>query len=50
MTSMAIHETPPEIRRAAIRETSRVLKKNGLFVLVDWSNQNSAYGEFCGIL
>ncbi len=37
MSSMAIHETPPAIRRAAIAETSRVLKPDGLFLLVDWS-------------
>jgi demethylmenaquinone methyltransferase/2-methoxy-6-polyprenyl-1,4-benzoquinol methylase len=37
MTSMAIHETPPEVRRNTIRETARVLKKGGLFILVDWS-------------
>ena len=35
-TSMALHETPPMVRRGAIRETARVLKKEGLFVLVDW--------------
>lgn len=37
MTSMAIHETPPDVRRSAIAETSRVLKKNGIFILIDWS-------------
>lgn len=37
VTSMAIHETPPAVRRGAIREAGRVLKRNGLFVLVDWS-------------
>lgn len=36
MTSMAMHEVPANIRRAAIRETARVLKTNGLFLLVDW--------------
>ena len=37
ITSMALHETPPTVRCGAIRETARVLKRNGLFVLVDWS-------------
>ena len=37
MTSMALHETPPKVRRAAIAETTRVLKDGGRFVLVDWS-------------
>jgi len=36
-TSMALHETPPDVRRGAIRETARVLKKGGVFVFVDWS-------------
>ncbi len=35
MTSMALHATPPEVRRAAIVETARVLKENGTFLLVD---------------
>lgn len=37
MTCMALHETPPDVRRGAIREASRVLKTDGSFVLVDWS-------------
>ena len=37
MTSMALHETPPEVRRGAIKETARVLRKGGTFILVDWS-------------
>ncbi|MGD8780685.1 MAG: class I SAM-dependent methyltransferase [Ignavibacteria bacterium] len=37
ITSMALHVTPPKIRRAAIAETARVLKSGGLFLLVDWS-------------
>jgi ubiquinone/menaquinone biosynthesis C-methylase UbiE len=37
ISSMALHETPPGVRRGAIREIERVLKKEGLFVLVDWS-------------
>jgi demethylmenaquinone methyltransferase/2-methoxy-6-polyprenyl-1,4-benzoquinol methylase len=37
MTSMALHETPPPVRRGAIAETARVLKDGGTFVLVDWS-------------
>ena len=36
-SSMAFHETPPDVRRGAIRETARVLKKGGVFVFVDWS-------------
>jgi ubiquinone/menaquinone biosynthesis C-methylase UbiE len=34
---MSIHETPPDVRRAAISETARVLKPGGIFVLVEWS-------------
>lgn len=37
MTSMAIHATPPKVRRAAVKETARVLKRGGVFLLVDWS-------------
>lgn len=37
MTSMALHETPPDVRRRAIKEVARVLKPNGCFILVDWS-------------
>ncbi|MBN1665361.1 MAG: methyltransferase domain-containing protein [Deltaproteobacteria bacterium] len=37
MTSMAIHTTPPSVRRAAISETARVLKPEGMFLCVDWS-------------
>jgi demethylmenaquinone methyltransferase/2-methoxy-6-polyprenyl-1,4-benzoquinol methylase len=37
VTSMALHETPPAVRRQAIAETARVLKHGGRFVLVDWS-------------
>ena len=37
MTSMALHETPPTIRRAAVREVARVLRPGGHFLLVDWS-------------
>jgi demethylmenaquinone methyltransferase/2-methoxy-6-polyprenyl-1,4-benzoquinol methylase len=37
VTSMALHETPPEVRRKAIAQTARMLKKGGSFVLIDWS-------------
>lgn len=37
MTSMALHETPPEVRRGAIAEAGRVLKPGGRFLLVDIS-------------
>ena len=37
MTSMALHETPPAVRRAAITETARLLRPGGTFLLVDWS-------------
>ena len=37
VTLMALHETPPEVRRAAIVRTARTLKKGGIFILVDWS-------------
>jgi demethylmenaquinone methyltransferase/2-methoxy-6-polyprenyl-1,4-benzoquinol methylase len=37
VTSMALHETPPGVRRAAIRETARVLRAGGTFILMDWS-------------
>ena len=37
MTSMALHETPPDVRRRAIIETARVMKHGGRFILVDWS-------------
>lgn len=37
MTSMALHETPPAVRRRAIGEAARVLKPGGRFLLVDWS-------------
>lgn len=36
MTSMALHETPPQVRRDAIKEVSKVLKPGGIFILVDW--------------
>ena len=37
ITSMALHETPPQVRRKAIKEVGRVLKPEGEFILVDWS-------------
>ncbi|MDR0394363.1 MAG: class I SAM-dependent methyltransferase, partial [Tannerella sp.] len=40
VTSMALHETPPEVRRTAIVQTARTLKKGGRFVLIDWSKPN----------
>ena len=32
MTSMALHETPPAVRRAAIAETARLLRPGGTFL------------------
>jgi demethylmenaquinone methyltransferase/2-methoxy-6-polyprenyl-1,4-benzoquinol methylase len=37
VTSMALHETPPNVRRLAILQTARTLKSGGRFILVDWS-------------
>lgn len=37
ITSMALHTTPPSVRRKTIQEASRVLKPGGYFLLVDWS-------------
>lgn len=37
MTSMALHETPPAVRRATVAEAARVLRPGGRFLLVDWS-------------
>ncbi len=37
MTSMVLHETPVSVRHKAIAEASRILKKNGYFLLIDWS-------------
>lgn len=37
VSSMALHETPPEVRRAAIKEVSRTLKPGGFFIYTDWS-------------
>jgi demethylmenaquinone methyltransferase/2-methoxy-6-polyprenyl-1,4-benzoquinol methylase len=37
ITSMALHEVPPKVRHKAIKETSRILKRGGQFLLVDWS-------------
>lgn len=37
MTSMALHETPPEVRRRTVGEVARVLREGGRFLLVDWS-------------
>jgi demethylmenaquinone methyltransferase/2-methoxy-6-polyprenyl-1,4-benzoquinol methylase len=47
ITSMALHETPPEVRRAAIAEVARTLKKGGSFILVDWSKPKfGLFGAF----
>jgi ubiquinone/menaquinone biosynthesis C-methylase UbiE len=37
VSSMALHETPASVRRAAVNETARVLKNGGVFIFVDWS-------------
>lgn len=36
MTSMALHEAKPEVRRIAIRKACCMLKTGGKFLLVDW--------------
>lgn len=43
------HELPPEIRRAAAREIARVVKRGGLFVLVD-SLQTGDEPDYDGLL
>ena len=35
MTSMALHEATPQVRRAALANTARMLKPGGRFLLVD---------------
>jgi ubiquinone/menaquinone biosynthesis C-methylase UbiE len=37
VSSLAIHAADPPVRRTAIRETARVLKPGGSFILVDWT-------------
>lgn len=37
ISSMALHETPMQVRRATIKEVYRVLKPGGMFVYTDWS-------------
>ena len=37
ISSLAIHAASPPARRAAIRETARVLKHGSRFILVDWT-------------
>ncbi len=37
VSSMALHETPPKIRRKTICEVARTLKSGGAFVYTDWS-------------
>jgi ubiquinone/menaquinone biosynthesis C-methylase UbiE len=41
MTCLAMHEAEPDIRRETVRNVSRMLKDDGLFVLVDWSRPYS---------
>lgn len=36
MTSMALHATPPPVRREAVREAARVVRQSGAFLIVDW--------------
>jgi demethylmenaquinone methyltransferase/2-methoxy-6-polyprenyl-1,4-benzoquinol methylase len=40
--SLAIHAAAPPVRRAAIRETARVLKDGSRFILVDWTRPRTA--------
>lgn len=47
VTSMALHETPPQVRRKAIEEVGRVLKPEGEFILIDWSKPR--FGFFAAI-
>lgn len=37
VSSMALHEATPAVRRGAVAEVARVLRTGGVFVLVDWS-------------
>jgi ubiquinone/menaquinone biosynthesis C-methylase UbiE len=37
VTSLALHELPPSMRRTTLDEVARVLKRGGIFALVDWS-------------
>lgn len=36
MSSMALHEAAPEVRRTAICKASRMVKPGGKFLLIDW--------------
>jgi len=42
ISSLAIHAAAPPDRRAAIRETARVLKGGARFILVDWTRPRTA--------
>ncbi|MBP2030950.1 demethylmenaquinone methyltransferase/2-methoxy-6-polyprenyl-1,4-benzoquinol methylase [Methanohalophilus levihalophilus] len=45
-TSVAFCETSADVRRGAIHEASRVLKKNGLFVLIDCGKPRMGMSSF----
>jgi ubiquinone/menaquinone biosynthesis C-methylase UbiE len=49
VSSFLLHELPPDVRLAALRETARVLKRDGLVVIVD-SLQKGDHPDWDGLL
>ncbi len=43
ISSLAFHATNPSVRRMTIKETARVLKRNGSFVLVDMTRPKTIF-------
>lgn len=43
ISSLAFHATNPSVRRTTIKETARVLKNNGSFVLVDMTRPKTIF-------